>query len=80
MFHETARKKIEYDNPRVEKMRSPQEVLARYNLSLRDYKALNESKVDNREQRLMIYTEIKLLGWMLGKPEKNVLKDLNACK
>lgn len=80
MFHETNRKKVEYDNPHKERMRTPQEVLARYNLSLQDYKALNESKVDNREQRLMIYTEIKLLGWMLGKAEKNVLKDLNACK
>lgn len=80
MFHEAGRKKIEYDNPIIEKVRSPQEILARYNLGLRDYKALNESKVDNREQRLMLYTEIKLLGWMLGKPEKNVLKDLNACK
>ncbi len=80
MFHDTGKKKIEFYNPLKEKMRSPQEVLARYNLSLQEYKALNESKVDNREQRLMLYTEIKLLGWTLGKAEKNVLKDLNACK
>ena len=79
MFHSTNKDIIESQSTRKEKPRSPQEILARYNLRLQDYKALKESKVDNREQRLMLYTEIKLLGWALGRAEKNVLKDINAC-
>ena len=27
----------------------------------------------------MMYAEIKILGWILGKPEKDVLKALNQC-
>ncbi len=78
MFHSTRKDIIESKSTVVEKVRSPQEMLARYNLTLQDYKALNEAQVDNREQRLMLYTEIKLLGWVLGKPEKTVLKDINT--
>ena len=62
-----------------EKMRHVQEVSARYKLRLNQYKELNISHSDNRDQRLMIYTEIKVLGWILGKPEKTVLKDINEC-
>ena len=79
MNYSTNKDIIEMQSTRKEKPRSPQELLARYNLKLQEYKALNESKVDNREQRLMLYTEIKLLGWALGKMEKTVLKDINAC-
>ena len=61
------------------KMRHAQEVSARYQLRLKQYRELNESRSDNRDQRLMIYTEIKVLGWVLGMPEKNVLKDINEC-
>lgn len=78
MLHTVRKDIVESQSTRKEKMRSPQEVLARYNLRLQDYKALNESKVDNREQRLMLYTEIKLLGWTLGKAEKTVLRDINT--
>ena len=63
---------------RVEKVRSPQEVSARYRLRLQQYKELNESKNENREQKLMLYTEIKLLGWILGKPEKTIIRDMNS--
>ena len=67
-----------YNTPK-EKMRHVQEVNARYKLRLNQYKELNMSRSDNRDQRLMIYTEIKVLGWVLGKAEKTVLKDINAC-
>ena len=70
---------FDYQNMRKEKPRHTQELSARYRLKLQEYKALNESKVDNREQRLMLYTEIKVLGWALGKLEKTILKDINAC-
>jgi len=79
MFQSTRKDIINSQSTLKEKARSPQELLARYNLALQAYKALNASKTDNREQRLMIYTEIKLLGWALGKAEKTVLKDINAC-
>ncbi len=78
MFQSKGKEIIESRSTIVEKVRSPQEMLARYNLTLQDYKALNDSQTDNREQRLMLYTEIKLLGWALGKPEKTVLKDINS--
>ena len=35
---------------------------------------------DNREQRLMLYSEIKALGWVLGKPEQEIIKELNTPK
>ncbi|MBR6710909.1 MAG: hypothetical protein IKI81_05205 [Selenomonadaceae bacterium] len=63
---------------RLEKMRNPQEITARYNLRIQQYKELNASKVDDREQRLMIYTEIKVIGWILGKKEKTIIKEMNA--
>ena len=59
-----------------ERMRHVQEVDARYKLRLNQYKELNISRSDNRDQRLMIYTEIKTLGWVLGKKEKAVIKDI----
>ena len=70
---------VENYNTPPEKMRHVQEVSARYKMRLNQYKELNESRSDNRDQRLMVYTEIKVLGWVLGKPEKLVLKDINKC-
>ena len=63
---------------RPEKLRSPQEILARYNLRLQQYKELNAAHEDNREQRLMLYTEIKALAWILGKDEKTVIRAMNT--
>ena len=68
-----------YDAGKPDKPRSLQEVTARYNLRLQQYKELNASQEDNREQRLMLYTEIKVLGWLLGKAEKKILKEIHAC-
>ena len=63
-----------------EKMRRVNEVVAQYNQKLEQYRQLNyTSNKENRDQRLMIYAEIKILGWILGKPEKDVLKALNQC-
>lgn len=65
-----------YNNP-VERMRSPQEVLARYNQALITYKELSFSNDDVYRQKLATYAEIKILGWILGKHEKTVIKDIN---
>ncbi len=67
-----------YNRPK-EKMRHAQEVLARYNRALEVYKELcMSSSSEARQQKLMTYTEIKALGWVLGKAEKTVIKDVNA--
>ena len=54
-----------------------QEVLARYNMALQSYREIMQAKEDNREQRLMLYSEIKTLGWVLGIAEKDVIKDIS---
>ena len=64
-----------YTRPK-EKMRSPQEVLARYNQALMAYKELSFSPGDVHTQKLTTYTEIKILGWVLGKAEKVIIKDI----
>ena len=70
---------VEKYNSPPERMRHVQEVSAQYKLRLKQYKELNDSYSDNRDQRLMVYTEIKVLGWVLGKKEKDVLKEVNEC-
>lgn len=61
----------------IEKMRKPQEVLARYNQALMIYQELSYSNdEDAYGQKLAAYAEIKILGWVLGKHEKNVIKDI----
>jgi hypothetical protein len=57
--------------------RHTQEILAKYNQSIIQYQEYMRSHDDNREQRLMLYSEIKALGWVLGKPEKDIIKDIN---
>ena len=61
---------------RRERVRSPQEITARYNQDLLAYKELCFASGDNREQKLQVYNEIKVLGWVLGKAEKNIIKDI----
>ncbi len=65
-----------YNRPEV--MRHQQEIRARYEKDIRQYQDLTKAKVENREQRLMLYAEIKVLGWCLGRDERNVLKDINT--
>ena len=67
-----------YSQP-IERVRSPQEILARYNKALNTYKELSYSSDDDvYRQKLAVYAEIKILGWALGKQEKNVIKDIVA--
>lgn len=66
----------DYTRPK-ERMRSPQETLARYNQTLMAYRELCFATGDVREQKITLYHEIKVLGWVLGKAEKNVIKDIS---
>jgi hypothetical protein len=34
--------------------------------------------VDNREKRVMLYSEIKTLGWCMGREEAKIVKEINA--
>ena len=64
-----------YNNP-PNKLRSVQEINARYNQSLENYKKICFTSGDVREQKVAIHAEIKMLGWVLGKPDKDVIKDI----
>jgi len=65
----------------IEKPRSIQSVTARYYKELEQYADLMHAKVDLREQRVMLYAEIKVLGWMLGKADNTITQDIDAaCK
>ena len=59
-----------------EKMRSQSSVRARYEQEIEQYKKLMQAKVDPREQRVMLYAEIKVLGWVLGKSDQTVAHDV----
>ena len=60
--------------------RHTQEILARYHQSIVQYQEYMRSHDDNREQRVMLYAEIKALGWVLGKPEPEIIKEINTAK
>ncbi len=62
---------------RPEKMRSQQEISANYNLKIGQYKSLfrQPSNSETHMQKLLMYNEIRLLGWVLGKTEQQVIKD-----
>jgi len=64
-----------YHNP-PNKLRSLQEVNARYKLSLENYKKICFTSGDVRDQKIAVHAEIKILGWVLGKPDKDVIKDI----
>ena len=67
---------VERYNRPPNKLRSLQEINARYNLSLENYKKLCFSSGDVRDQKIATHAEIKMLGWVLGKPDKDVIKDI----
>lgn len=68
----------QHNTTNMERMRSQAEILAKYNQDCQRYKALKASSDPSyREQLLMVYTEIKLLGWILGKTEQKVIKEAN---
>ncbi len=63
----------------IEKMRSQPEIRARYQLDCEQYKTLKASSDgNNQDHLLMLYTEIKLLGWVLGKTEQTVIRNVNT--
>ena len=73
---EDIRKTIErYNNP-PNRLRSVQEITARYNLTLENYKKLCFASGDVRDQKIATHAEIKALGWVLGKLDKDVVKDI----
>ncbi|MBR5381931.1 MAG: hypothetical protein IK136_04855 [Oscillospiraceae bacterium] len=59
-----------------DKLRSPAEVNARYVKGLAKYKELMRASEDHREQRIMLFNEIKALGWVLGKSDQTINNDL----
>ena len=65
----------EYKKP--PKMRSPQEITAKYNQALETYKELCFKPQETNQLKLSTYAEIKILGWVLGKPERVVIKDIS---
>lgn len=65
-----------YNNP-PNKLRSMQEINARYMQMLDSYKKICFTSGDVREQKVAIHAEIKTLGWVLGKPDKDVIKDIS---
>ena len=62
---------------RPEKPRSVQEISARYQQAIKQYQMLMRSQNDNREQRVMLYSEIKVLGWCLGRDEHKIVQEIN---
>ena len=64
-------------NGRPEKMRSVQEITANYNLKLQQYHEIfrKNPTPETQEQKLTLYSEVKILGWVLGKSESQVYTD-----
>ena len=60
-----------------ERMKSQAEIRARYSKSLEQYRQLSKSENPPREQRMMLFYEVKLLGWILGKRDKDVANEMN---
>lgn len=60
------------------KIRSPQEINARYRVSLENYRNLCFMSGDVREQKAAAYAEVKILGWVLNKSDKEVINDISA--
>ena len=64
-----------YNNP-PNRLRSVQEINARYLQTLETYKKICFTSGDVRDQKIATHAEIKMLGWVLGKPDKDVIKDI----
>lgn len=64
-------------NGRPEKMRSPQEITANYNLKLQQYHEIfrKNATPETQKQKLLLYSEVKILGWVLGKSEQQIYAD-----
>ncbi len=63
------------------KPKSPGEITARYNLKRQEYqelKMISDNSPEKREQIAMLYAEAKVLGWILGKTEKEVIAEVHG--
>ena len=59
--------------------RHTQEILARYHQALEQYAELMRIDDDSaREQRAMLYSEVKTLGWVMCYQENAIIHDINA--
>jgi len=61
----------------IEKPRSLAEVSARYRKDVEAYKATKAASdgAGGHDQLFALYTEIKVLGWILGKKEQTIQQD-----
>ena len=69
-------KLVERYNRPPNKLRSVQEINARYRQLLDNYKKICFMSGDVREQKVATHAEIKAIGWVLGKPDKDIIKDI----
>ena len=53
------------------------EELVRMHADGQQYKQLKFSRENNREQQQMLYAELKVLGWVLGRKERDVVMEIN---
>ncbi|BEU87475.1 hypothetical protein TAMA11512_09390 [Selenomonas sp. TAMA-11512] len=60
------------------KLRTMTEVMAQYEKKILKYQELMKSSDNNRQQRMEVYAEIRILGWVLYKTERQVQKDLQV--
>ena len=60
------------------KMRREPEILARFKVGCTKYKQLKNSRENVREQQVMLYSELKVLGWVLGMNEQQVVMAINS--
>ncbi|MDD3115352.1 MAG: hypothetical protein PHQ44_06425 [Anaerovibrio sp.] len=59
------------------KMRSMPEINARYQQCCEKYKQFRNCSAEFREQKVMIYSELKAMGWVLGKSDQQINKEAN---
>ena len=62
----------------LEHIKSPAEIRAMYVKSCAEYQKLMQQRVDPREQRVMLYAEIHVLAWILGKSEQQMQRDISV--
>lgn len=59
-----------------EKFRSPAEIMARYNKGLETYHQLQANPSTEKSHLQVLYSELKVLGWVIGRDEKKVIKEI----
>lgn len=59
-----------------EKFRSPSEIVARYNQGLEKYHQLQSNPNTDRVHLQTLYSELKALGWVMGREEKKVISEI----